>query len=132
MQLSRQLLSAWPWRAGPAVAYVVLVFVASVADPPSGGLAPAGPLGLVGVDKWVHALTYAVLVVLVAHGLRATTRRLLAVAVLVAVGYGTGIEVVQSALPWRSFGTLDVLANATGAVLAGVLVRAVSGRTATE
>jgi len=121
-------LAVWPGRAVPAVLYAVLVFGGSVVNPPSTGITLAGPLGLVGADKWFHAAIYAVLVVLVAYALWARTPRVILIAVAVASLYGAGIEVVQSMLPFRSFETLDMLANAVGALLAGVVLWVLSSR----
>ncbi|WP_424017735.1 VanZ family protein [Halorientalis pallida] len=115
-------------RAVPAVAYAAVLLVASVVAPPAGGLAPTGPLGFVGVDKWLHAVGYATLTLLVAYALRATTGRRVALAVALAVAYGGGIEVVQSFLPVRSFDLLDVLANTLGALLVGIALSLVSRR----
>jgi hypothetical protein len=56
-------------RAVPAVCYAVVVLVASVVDPPAGGSVSTGPLGLVGFDKWLHGLGYAVLAALLAYAL---------------------------------------------------------------
>ncbi|WP_136717311.1 VanZ family protein [Halorientalis salina] len=109
-------------RVVAVVLYAAVVFAASVAVPPEGGTAMTGPLGVVGADKWFHAVGYAVLVVLVANALGTTTRSRLALAVTLATGYGLGIEVVQSALPWRSFDVLDALANFLGALLAGIVL----------
>lgn len=130
VQPSWRSLTDWPGRAVPAVLYAAVVFAASVADPPSGGLPLAGPFGLVGVDKWIHVGTYAALAVLVAYALWTTTSRRLIAAVVVASAYGLGIEVVQSVLPLRAFELLDVLANTLGALLAAVVLWVLSHRTA--
>lgn len=111
-----------PVRAVPAVCYAAGVLVASVTDPPASGLAPSGPLGLVGVDKWFHVFGYAGLAVLLAYALWATTGRRLAVAVGLVVAYGAGIEVIQSFVPLRAFSPADTLANAAGAGLVGLVL----------
>jgi VanZ family protein len=115
-------------RAVPAVCYAVVVLVASVVDPPAGGSVSTGPLGLVGFDKWLHGLGYAVFAALLAYALWATTTRRLAVAVAAATAYGAGIEVVQSFLPFRSFDPLDALANTLGALLIGIVLWILSRR----
>ncbi|WP_202932649.1 VanZ family protein [Halorussus salinus] len=102
------------------------IFFASVLDPPSSGVPPVGPLGLLGFDKWLHALAYAGLAGALAtalapsHGPAASRSPAVtaALAGLLAVGYGVGIEFVQAPLPERSFSVLDMAANATGAVVA--------------
>ncbi|SEO41648.1 VanZ like family protein [Halorientalis persicus] len=126
-------------RAVPAVCYAVIVLGASVVEPPAGGLTPTGPLGLVGVDKWVHAVGYATLAVLLAYALRATTTRRLVVVAALAIAYGAGIEVVQSFLPFRAFSLADALANAVGVslvVIVGLVSRCVtrvrSGRSGSD
>ncbi|WP_379813707.1 VanZ family protein [Halorientalis brevis] len=130
MQSPWRSLTAWPGRTGPAVLYAVIVFGGSVVPPPSSGISPAGPFGLVGADKWLHAATYAAFVVLVVYALWTVTPRLLVVAVVVASAYGAGLEVVQSFLPLRSFDLLDMLANVLGALLAGVVLWVLSRRSA--
>lgn len=99
------------------VAVALLILVASVVDPPSGGASGLGPLGVVGVDKYYHAAAYAALASTVAWARGRSTLRALVLAVLVATGYGFGIELVQSTLPARSFDLVDALANAVGATL---------------
>ena len=128
MQSIWRSLTDWPGRAVPAVVYVFIVFGGSVVTPPGSGLTPTGPFGLVGADKWLHAATYAALVVLVAYAMWTITPRLLVVAITLAAVYGAGLEVVQSFLPLRSFDLLDMLANALGALLAGVVLWVLSRR----
>lgn len=120
MQSPRHLLREWPGRAVPAIVYASIVFAASVVNPPSGGQPTAGPFGLVGADKWVHAIAYAVLTVLLAYALWASTFRLLVVVAVVASVYGVGIELVQSTLPFRTFDRLDAVANTLGVLVASV------------
>ena len=119
----RALLTGRPGWAALAVGWAALAVAASVVSPPSGagGLAATGPLGLVGVDKWVHALTYATLTGLLAVALRARTRRELLAAALVSAGVGAGVEVVQSTLPARSGDPADALANLVGATAAALV-----------
>ena len=112
-------------RTAAFAAVAAIVFVASVVDPGTTGTATAraGPLGLVGFDKWVHGAAYATLALLGASALAArpsTRGRDGWSLVLVVVGvaaFGAGVEVVQSTLPVRSFDVLDVAANATGALV---------------
>lgn len=120
MQSPRHLLREWPGRAVPAIVYASIVFAASVVNPLSGGQPTAGPFGLVGADKWVHAIAYAVLTVLLAYALWASTFRLLVVVAVVASVYGVGIELVQSTLPFRTFDRLDAVANTLGVLVASV------------
>ncbi|MFC7156736.1 VanZ family protein [Halomarina halobia] len=104
-------------RRALVVLWAGYVLVASTVDPPSGGLPPIGPLGLVGLDKWLHALAYAAMALLVAYALAARTPRTLALAVALTAAYGAGIEAVQAFLPLRAFDPADALANAAGAAL---------------
>ncbi|MFC7045593.1 VanZ family protein [Halobacteriaceae archaeon GCM10025711] len=114
----RRLVASRRVRFGLVVAYAAYLFVASVVDPPSNALSPAGPLGLVGLDKWLHAVAYAGLAFAVAYAILAHTPRDYLVVVLAAVAFGAGIEVVQYGLPERAFDVADMAANAVGAVLA--------------
>lgn len=98
-------------------AYAAYLLWASVSEPPTGGLPPVGPLGLVGVDKWLHALSYGTLSLLGGYALRRRTVRALALVALAAFAYGAGIEVVQAALPLRAFEVADAAANGVGALV---------------
>jgi len=97
------------------------IFVASVVPPPGEGLQLLGPLGLVGLDAWFHALAYAGLAGSLLYAMAATDRPLpvsVALALGVAVAFGFGVELVQAFLPIRRFEWLDVVANGFGASLA--------------
>lgn len=108
-----------PVRVAGAAAVALAILFASVVDPPTTGASPV----ILGVskDKWLHALAYAGLASSLAYaGLPETDvpeRRAVAAAFLLAVGYGVGIELVQSTLPYRAFDLLDVLSNAVGATV---------------
>ncbi|MCO8267997.1 VanZ family protein [Haloferax sp. AB510] len=115
-----------PRRAAIAVGYAFVVLVASVVPTPPGSLTPMGPLGLVGLDKWVHAVGYAGLGFTVGAAVRARGRKEVVRAVVVVAAFGTGIELVQAVLPYRSFGVADVGANLLGAVVGGALWVAVA------
>lgn len=113
-------------RVAPLVAWSLCVVVASAATPPGDGLGAAGPLGF-GVDKWVHLGAYAVTAFLAASALRARDARRLALAALVAVTLGGGVELLQATLPARDASLADAAANAAGAVL-GAAAYAVGAR----
>ncbi|MFC7204596.1 VanZ family protein [Haloferax namakaokahaiae] len=117
--MTPKALKQRPRRTLAVVGYALAVFVASVVNPPGGGqeMATTGPFGLVGVDKWLHAIGYTVLSVGLASALDARTRRLLLASAAGAVIYGAGIEVVQGFLPYRSLSIADFGANALGAAL---------------
>ncbi|OYR59427.1 VanZ family protein [Halorubrum halodurans] len=125
--------TAWDrWR--PAASFAALVVVASVVPVPGGGggggLGAGGSGGVAGVivltDPF-HLVGYAVLAALSA---RATGRDgrglLLAAAVAVAVGFG--VELLQTAVPWRTFAWRDALVNAVGAAAGALVVAARAAR----
>jgi VanZ family protein len=110
---------SWPRviRVLPVVAWAAYVLVASVVDPGGTGLPATGPLGLVGVDKWLHAGSYATVAFLLALGVSARTRRQLAVVCVATIAFGAGVELLQAPLAARSADVLDAAANAVGAIL---------------
>jgi VanZ family protein len=114
-------------RYGLALAWAGAVLVASVVDPPGTGPTPAGPFGLVGLDKWLHLAAYAGLAVLVGHAVLARDARTLALVALVAAVYGVGMELLQWPLAARSADPVDATVNAAGALL-GAAVWRVAGR----
>jgi VanZ family protein len=98
--------------------WAALVLGASVVDPPVSGPTPAGPFGVVGLDKVVHAGAYGVLAVLLATVRPARSRLELAALTLASAGFGAAVEVVQLSFPARSFSGADALANLLGAAVA--------------
>ena len=107
----------------PAVAVAAVILVGAVLRPSGVGRA-LGPLGVVGLDKYLHALAFGVLAVTIAVALRATSvERLVTTVVLVTVGYGLVVELVQLPLPYRSFSLLDVAADAVGAIVVALVWR---------
>ena len=118
-----------PRRYVPAVAFAVLLLAVSLVPlPETGGPTPA-PLGIA-LDKWVHAGSYAALTGLVVWGRqRRGLPAVVAVAVLV-VGYGVGIELLQSLVPTRDLSPLDAVANTVGAFTAGLAVAVVESSSA--
>ena len=93
-----------PWLRYAFVTVVAaVIFVASLLRPDPTAAPTMGPLGIVGADKWTHALAYAGL------------------AVALAVGFGVVIELLQWPIPYRTASAVDVLADAVGA---GVLALA--------
>lgn len=106
------------WLRWLAVAVVAGgIFYASVLASPTSGLAPRGPLGLVGMDKWLHAVAYAGLAATLATALapRAPAVRVVVLAAALSVAYGVGIEFAQAPVAERSFSVADMGANAVGA-----------------
>jgi len=117
-------------RRGPtavALCYALGVLVASLLPASGSGLGAMGPLGLVAVDLWLHAVGYAVLAVLVAIAVEARNRDALSAVVVAVVLYGLLVEGLQGLAPTRAPSLLDALANAVGAVV-GAGVRSLLGR----
>jgi len=106
----------WLWL--PVVLYMAAIFVeSSIEQPPS----PPGPF----TDKHVHALMYGVLCALVVRALAGgwlapMTLGTAALAVAIATLYGVSDEVHQHFVPSRMMDAADVVADATGAVLAAL------------
>lgn len=110
------------WRAVPALVYAFGVFYGGVIQI---GALPNIP-GLA-TDKALHALAFAGLTSLVAFALpMLPTRRRLTFAAAASIGVGALLELVQSALPYRSAEWLDLLADAVGALSSAVLLSLVS------
>ncbi|TKX55844.1 VanZ family protein [Halorubrum sp. SP3] len=112
-----------------ALAVSLALFVGSVVpvplESPGGGggafdrILDALPAG-VGLTDPFHLVGYAVLAALLVPVTRG--RRLAGVlAVVGAVAFGFGIELVQAPIPWRSFAWRDAGVNAVGAVGGGVI-----------
>lgn len=99
----------------PAVAVGIGLVVAGVV--PMAGDAGTELLR-VPLDKWLHAVGYAVLTWLVARA-RAERAGGVAVAVVLAVGWGLGVELLQLAVPTRATSVLDAVANGVGALAGG-------------
>lgn len=106
-----------PWL--PALAWAAGIFVLS-----SQSWVPGPPDGL--TDKHGHAVLYGVLALACVHGLvagrwRSLRGRTVLAAVALAVAYGFSDEWHQSFVPGRTADLADVLADATGAVVASCL-----------
>jgi len=89
---------------------------------PAGGVGrTAGPLGVVGLDKWFHTVGYTLLAVAIATAVIERHPRRAGIIVFAgALGFGIGVEVLQLVLPYREFSWLDVLANGIGPLLIAV------------
>ena len=106
------------WRPLPAVIYSFAVFYGGVIE-----IGPLPKLPGLAIDKVGHALAFAGLAVLVAFALpKLPLLRRLVIAGSVSTGVGALLELVQSALPYRSAEWLDLLADAVGAVLGALVV----------
>jgi VanZ family protein len=111
------LAPAWlRWIA--ALVVIVVIFYSSVLSTPPATVLDTRP-SLLPLDKWRHFLAYAALGYTLAY---ATTdwpveRRVAALAVIATtVGYGIGLELVQSQVG-RTFSVADAYANALGGLL---------------
>ncbi|WP_227353657.1 VanZ family protein [Haladaptatus salinisoli] len=122
------------WAAVVLVAAVICYF--SVFTTPDAGVTPTGPLGLVGMDKWAHAVGYGVLGAALAvalageRGPAADGRATAALAVAGATGYGVAMEIAQLTAPLRHTSVGDVVADALGATAAVAVWWAFSRRVA--
>ncbi|QIB73162.1 VanZ family protein [Halogeometricum borinquense] len=121
MHLSRRV------RIVSFVCWCALVVIVSAVPVQSGAPVSAGLFGL-GLDKVVHFGAYAVTAFLAGVALRARDVRGLALAVVVAVVLGGGVELMQAALPTRTFSLGDAAANIIGAVCGAAAYRLVSRR----
>ncbi|SDZ98738.1 VanZ like family protein [Haloplanus vescus] len=95
----------------------------SVFTPPGSGAIQAGPFGILSYGIWLHGLAYAGLAVTLAYAVQDRLwrdRSVLMLVFLVAVGYGAGIELLQSTLETRTVDVIDLLVNAVGAAIAAV------------
>ncbi|WP_380675893.1 VanZ family protein [Salinigranum sp. GCM10025319] len=92
-----------------------VVLVGSLLPAPETGGASIGLFG-VGVDKVVHAASYAVVAGLAAASRDWRRRGLAVLGIVVAVAvFGAGVEVAQSFVPGRTMSGADAVANAVGA-----------------
>lgn len=98
-------------------AYATYVLLASAVDPGVADLSARGPLGVVGTDTWLHAVTYAVLAVSLAWARAARGAVPVAAVVAVTVAFGGAIELGQGLLAHRAFERGDLAANAVGAAV---------------
>ncbi len=70
-------------------------------------------------DKAQHAGAYVYLALLVWAA--SEPRRLTARHASLLMAYGIGIEGLQAGLPWRSFSLMDMVANASGIAIGGLI-----------
>lgn len=105
------------WRALPALLYSMGLFYGGVID-----VGPLPEIPHVATDKLLHAGAFGGLAGLLVFALpELATRRRQVIGASLSTGVGALLELVQSALPYRSAELLDLLADAVGAVL-GALV----------
>jgi len=105
----------------PAAAFAAILLVTSLLPvPESGGQTLPSLLGVT-LDKWVHAGSYGLLTGLLAWGHGSRDSWVVAALVVLTAGYGAGIELLQGLVPSRGTSVADMVANAVGAALVGVL-----------
>ncbi|MDY6774654.1 MAG: VanZ family protein [Halobacteria archaeon] len=115
-QIPVPLLPPWLRWLGVIAVAAVIFYTSVIVVPPEMPKPEFAPL-----DKWLHFLAYAGLGWSLAYAtVGESDRRPLHKALLVfsvVFGYGLGIEVIQSFLPYRYFGFGDLVANGIGAAL---------------
>ncbi|WP_049902352.1 VanZ family protein [Halococcus agarilyticus] len=96
-----------------------VILVASVLEPDPTAAPTMGPFGIVGADKWTHALAYAGLTGTLLYASVSSNRdgSRVVLAVVLAVGFGIGVELVQWPIPYRTASVADAIADAVGALL---------------
>ena len=104
----------------PAVGFSLLLLATSLLPVPEGAGEQVPALLGITLDKWVHAASYGTLAVLLAWGRQAREVSAVAVLVTIAICYGAGVELLQGLVPSRGVSGADLVANAVGAVLAGL------------
>ena len=120
-------VGSWtPFLVGAAVVLGASVLPVPDAVVAAGGGSGGGPLAALGPTGTFHLVGYAGLAVLSARATGRDGRGLLLAAAL-AVAVGFGVELVQTAIPWRTFAWRDSLVNAVGAA-AGVVAVAARSR----
>jgi VanZ family protein len=114
------LVPRWLRLAG-VVAVAATILYYSVFTPPGSGVIRMGPFGVFPYSTWLHVLAYAGLAVALAYAFQDSAwraRSVLLIVVLLTVGYGGSIELLQSTLAGRTASVGDLLTNAVGAGVA--------------
>lgn len=118
--LNDELTPAWPSLAVAWQRLALALWIAGVAGTATFSLLPKfAPPGEYGLDKMIHATTYATLALL-AH-VAFQRRRNAVAAALFAIPLGCAIEVAQAFVPGRYGDIWDAVANSAGALLGVVL-----------
>lgn len=127
--MARQLPVVERWIRWLAVAVVAVGILWASVTRPTAVRDVLGPLGIVGFDKWLHAVAYAVLAVVLGYALVEWDATVAAIGVLLAaMAFGLGVELLQSTIPYRTFSRWDLLANGVGATVVAVAWRAIAPR----
>ena len=104
----------------PAMTLAFVLLVTSLFPVPESAGEQLPTLLSVTLDKWVHAASYGALTGLLAWGRRSRDWVVVAGLATLAIGYGACIELLQGLVPSRGASGTDIVANAAGALLAGV------------
>jgi len=116
--LARLAAPAWYWRVALGVAVLTVLYFALTPTPPSDMST--------GWDKLNHALAFAALALAACFSAPMSPRRFVAVLVLL-LGFGGAIELLQLRVPGRDAEWADLLADGVGLVggmLTALLLRA--------
>ena len=119
-RLRLPLVPRW-LRWSLVVATLATLLVLSAVRPPGTTGRTLGPLGVVPLTAWLHAIGYAGLAFVLAYALQTSPRpdwQILCVVFAFATAYGAGIELLQSTLAYRTSDGGDILVNAGGAAVA--------------
>ena len=93
------------------------LFVSAVV-PTGDAVARHGPLGVLTLDLWLHAVGYGLLAGVSLWATEQRGWRPVWTRALLVTAYGVVLEGVQAFLPYRHYSGVDVLANVTGVVVA--------------
>lgn len=118
-------------RWGVVIAVAATILYYSVFTPPGSGAIRTGPFGVFAYGVWLHGLAYAGLAITLAYAVQDRPwrdRTVLVGVFLMAVGYGVGVELLQSTLATRTAAFDDILVNAVGAGVAAVCWRVLTRR----
>ena len=130
--MARLALVDWRlrWLAVALIAGADLLASVVRADGVSGAL---GPFGVVGLDKWLHALGYALLALALAYALaERPTGRVAATVFVGVIGFGFGVELLQATIPYRDFSWIDTVANGVGSAIGATTWSILRGQVTTR
>lgn len=127
--MSRRVPLAPPWIRWAVVAVTATGIVAASVSRGGPARQLTGPLGAVGLDKYLHAIAFGAFALALAYALASWPSRRVAIAVFVGtIAFGFAVELLQLPLPYRTFSWLDLVADGAGAVVVAGSWRAVADR----
>ncbi len=98
---------------------IVAITIASVVT--LGSAASTKVVYSVGIDKILHCLAFAWVVLISFGAVKNLTVRTGLIAVAWVTGFGVAIELIQYPIPYRTFNPIDIFANACGAVFGSLV-----------